>query len=138
MGYIPRAYNIPYCFLSNKFLQVDQDFEYAPGEINRSHINHYPLIKNPDFLKYVRELATVNDTIILYGRDSRLSAIAADDTVKAGFKNVINMMGGLEGSSSGWKKANLPLNYMAFIKDLDPRYIYPPDICNIPEREKNK
>ena len=138
MGYIPRAYNIPYCFLSNKFLLMDQEFEYAPGEINKSHINHYPLVKNPDFLKYVKQLAMVNDTIILYCRDSRLSAIAADDIVKAGFKNVINLVGGLEGSTSGWKKGNLPLNYMFFIKDLDPRYIYPPDISNIPEGDKNK
>jgi rhodanese-related sulfurtransferase len=138
MGYIPRAYNIPYCFLSNKFLLMDQEFEYAPGEINRSHINHYPLKKNPDFLKYIKQLAMVNDIIILYGRDSRLSAKAADDIVKAGFKNVINLLGGLEGSSSGWKKGNLPLNYMFFIKDLDPRYVYPPDVSNIPEGDRNK
>ncbi len=138
MGYIPRAYNIPYCLLSNKFLIMNQEFEYAPGEINKSHINHYPLIKNKEFLKYVKQLAKSNDTIIVYGRDSRLSAMAADEILRAGYKDVINMVGGLEGSTSGWKKANLPLNYMFFVKDLDPRYIYPPDIFNIPEKDKNK
>ena len=117
---------------------MDQEFEYAPGQINKSHINHYPLVKNPDFLKYIKQLAKINDTIILYCRDSRLSAMAADDIVKAGFKNVINLVGGLEGSSSGWKKANLPLNYMFFIKDLDPRYIYPPDISNQHSRKGEK
>ncbi len=80
----------------------------------------------------------VFEPFIFYCRDSRLSAKAADDIVKAGFKNVINMVGGLEGTSSGWKKENLPLNYMFFIKDLDPRYIYPPDISNIQEGDKNK
>ncbi|MGA1871797.1 MAG: rhodanese-like domain-containing protein [bacterium] len=139
MGYIPRAYNIPYCFLSKNFILMDQEFEYAPGAMHKSHINHYPLVKNPDFLKYVKQLVTsTNDRIIVYGRDSRLSAKAADDVVKAGYNHVINMIGGLESTEIGWKSADLPLNYMFFVKDLDPRYIYPPDVSNIPEKAKYK
>jgi rhodanese-related sulfurtransferase len=128
-GYIPRAYNIPYYFLGKKFVLADQEFEYAPGEMKKSLINHYPLVKNPDFLKYVKQLV-VNpnyDKIIIYGRDSHLSAVAADDLVKAGFKHVMNMLGGLEAIENGWKQAELPLNHMFFIKDLDLKYIYPPD-----------
>lgn len=137
MGYIPRAYNIPYCFLSKNFVLMDQEFEYAPGEMNKSHINHYPLLKNPDFLKYVKQLVkSTNDKIIVYGRDSKLSAKAVDVIVKAGYNHVINMVGGLEGTDIGWKAAKLPINYMFFIKDLDPRYIYPPDVSNIPEKAK--
>ena len=127
-GYIPRAYNIPYYFLGKKFVLTDQEFEYAPGEVKKSLINHYPLVKNPDFLKYVKQLVVnPNDKVIIYGRDSHLSAVAADDLVKAGFKHVMNMSGGLEAIEDGWKQAGLPLNHMFFIKDLDLKYIYPPD-----------
>lgn len=127
-GYIPRAHNIPYYFMGKKFILTDQEFEYAPGEMKKSLINHYPLVKNPDFLKYVKQLVVnPNDKIIIYGRDSKLSAVAADDLVKAGFKNIMNMLGGLEAIENGWKHAGLPFNYMFFIKDLDPKYIYPPD-----------
>jgi len=31
-----------------------QEFEHTDGESKKSLINHYPLLKNPDFLKYVR------------------------------------------------------------------------------------
>lgn len=127
-GYIPRAYNIPYYFLEKKFVLMDKEFEYAPGEMKKSLINHYPLVKNSDFLKYVKQLVVnPNDKIVIYGRDSNLSAVAADDLFKAGFKHVMNMLGGLEAIENGWKQAELPLNYMFFIKDLDPKYIYPPD-----------
>jgi hypothetical protein len=37
------------------------------------------------------------------------------------------MLGGLEAIENGWKQAELPLNHMFFIKDLDLKYIYPPD-----------
>jgi rhodanese-related sulfurtransferase len=127
-GYIPRAHNIPYYFMGKNFVLSDQEFEYAAGEMKKSLINHYPLVKNPDFLKYVKQLVVnPNDKIIIYGRDSKLSAVAADDLVKAGFKHVMNMLGGLEAIENGWKSANLPFNHMFFIKDLDPKYIYPPD-----------
>jgi len=33
---------------------MDQEFEYTAGESKKSLINHYPLLKHPDFLKYVR------------------------------------------------------------------------------------
>jgi len=130
MGFIPRAYNIPYCFLGEKFVLADELYEYAPGEMKKAILNAYPLVKNPDFMKYVKQLVKPNEKIILYGRDSKLSALAADEMVKAGYKNVMNMLGGLESKQNGWEAAGYTLNYMLFMKDLNPKYTYPPDRGN--------
>ncbi|MBN1227612.1 MAG: rhodanese-like domain-containing protein [Deltaproteobacteria bacterium] len=129
-GFIPRAYNIPYCFLGEKFVLVDQLYEYAPGEMRKAYVNAYPLVKNPDFIKCVRQVVKPNDKIIVYGRDSKLSSLAADEMVKAGYKKVMNMLGGLESKENGWKDAQFNVNYMLFIKDIDPKYIYQPDLEN--------
>jgi len=42
----------------------------------------------------------------------------------------MNMLGGIESKQNGWKAADFNVNYMLFIKDLDPKYIYPPDLEN--------
>ena len=125
-GYIKGAYNIPYWFMGKKFMLKDQEFEYAPGDMMKNPMNRYPFVKNQDFMKYVKELAKPNETIIVYCGTAGRSSKAADEMVKAGYKDVINMLGGLE-QKDGWKNANLPLDYMMKVKDLDPKYIYPPD-----------
>ena len=130
-GFIPRAYNIPYCFLGSHFVLADQVYEYAPGEMKKSFVNAYPLVKNPDFMKYVRQLVNnPNDKVIVYGRNSKLSSLAADEMVKAGYKKVMNLLGGLESKQNGWKDAKFNVNYMLFIKDINLKYIYPPDLEN--------
>lgn len=37
-GYIKGAYNIPYWFMTKKFMLKDQEFEYAPGEMMKAQI----------------------------------------------------------------------------------------------------
>jgi len=81
---------------------------------------------NQDFMKYVKELAKPDDTVVVYCATGGRSAKAADDMVKAGYKDVINMLGGIE-EKDGWKNSDLPLDYMMKVKDLDPKFVYPPD-----------
>ena len=126
MGYIEGAYNIPYWVFGEKFLVKDTEFEYEPGVTKKAPMNRYQFTKNLDFMKYVKELTKPEDTIILYCGSSARSAAAADEMVKAGYKNVMNMVAGLE-QADGWKKSKLPLKYMMKVKDLDPKYVYPPD-----------
>lgn len=125
-GYIKGAYNIPYWFMTEKFMLKGQEFEYAPGEMMKAPMNRYQFVKNQDFMKYVKELAKPDETIIVYCGTSSRSAKAADEMVKAGYKDVINILGGLE-EENGWKAERLPVDYMMKVQDLDPQYIYPPD-----------
>ncbi|MGA1868484.1 MAG: rhodanese-like domain-containing protein [bacterium] len=127
MGYIEGAYNIPYWFFGSKFTEKDKEYQFAPGTMKKAPMNRYQFVQNPDFLKHVKMLAKPNDTVILYCGSSKRSAMAADDLVKAGYKNVFNVISGIEGAKDGWKKENLPLKYMMKVKNLDPRYVYPPD-----------
>ena len=125
-GYIKGAHNVPYWFMTKKFMLKDQEFEYESGVMQKAPINRYQFTLNQDFMKYVKELAKPDDTVVVYCGTSGRSAKAADDMVKAGYKDVINMLGGLE-EKDGWKNADLPLDYMMKVKDLDPKYVYPPD-----------
>ena len=125
-GYIRGAYNIPYWFMSKKFTLKDQEYEYAPGVMKKALMNRYQLYTNQDFMKYVKELAKPDETVVVYCATGGRSAKAADDMVKAGYKDVINMLGGIE-EKDGWKNSDLPLDYMMKVKDLDPKFVYPPD-----------
>lgn len=125
-GYVKGASNIPYWFFGKKFALKDQDYEFAPGVTKKAPMNRYQFTQNPDFMKYVKKLAKPDDTVIVYCGSGKRSASAADEMVKAGYKDVINMLSGI-GGKDGWSQSKLPLDYMMKIKDLDPKYIYPPD-----------
>jgi len=125
-GYIKGAYNIPYWSMTKKFMLKGQEFEYTPGEMQKAPMNRYQFVKNQDFIKYVKELAKPDETVIVYCGTASRSSKAADDMVKAGYKDVINMVGGLE-EDNGWKAAKLPVDYMMKVQDLDPKYVYAPD-----------
>ena len=68
-----------------------------------------------------------DDSILIYCSSGVRSALAADDLVKAGYKHVINMLDGIEGKN-GWKESKLSLEYMMEVKNLDTKYVYPPDV----------
>ena len=125
-GYIKGAYNVPYWFFGEKFVCKDKDYEYAPDVVKKAPMNRYQFRQNPDFMRYVREIVKSDDSVFIYCGSGARSSQAADEIMKAGYKNVINMLDGIEGKN-GWKESNLPLEYMMKIKDLDPKYIYPPD-----------
>jgi len=88
-----------------------------------------PMKLNPDFVSQVKELAKPTDTILVMCRSGGRSAQAVNQLAEAGFRNVYNIIDGMEGDSvddpqsvfhgkrmkNGWKNSGL-----AWTCDLDP------------------
>lgn len=71
--------------------EIDQTDAQIPYDQTTQQLSQYPTDKNA--------------RIVLYCRSGRMSAIAAQELVKAGYTNVWN----LEGGMIAWEKAGLPL-----------------------------
>ena len=61
----------------------------------------FPLKPLPDFASRVSQVAKPNDTLMLMCRSGGRSAIAVNFLAKAGFKNVYNIIDGMEGDANG-------------------------------------
>ena len=84
-----------------------------------------PMKPNPDFVSQVKEVAQPTDTIMVMCRSGGRSALAANQLAEAGFRNVYNIIDGMEGDSvddpqsvfhgkhmkNGWKNSGLPWTY---------------------------
>lgn len=82
----------------------------------------YPMALLPDFVARVSEIAKPEDTIMAICRSGGRSAIAVNLLAQAGFKNVYNIIDGMEGDDngdsesvsnsqnpeSGWKNSGCP------------------------------
>ena len=93
---------------------------------------------NPDFVSQVKEVAEPTDTILVTCRSGDRGALAVNQLAEAGFRNVYNIIDGMEGDKvddpdnvfhgkrmkNGWKNSGLPWTY-----DLDP------DRMVLPERQ---
>jgi rhodanese-related sulfurtransferase len=89
-----------------------------------------PMKPNPDFLKEAKALFKPADILLVMCRSGGRSAIAVNLLAEAGFKNVYNIVDGMEGDTvddpdsvyhgkrlkNGWKNSGLPWTY-----DLDPK-----------------
>jgi rhodanese-related sulfurtransferase len=85
----------------------------------------FPMKPLLDFVSRVSEVAKVDDTLMLMCRSGGRSAIAVNFLVKAGFKDVYNIVDGMEGDSvddpasvfvgqrlkNGWKNSGCPWTY---------------------------
>jgi rhodanese-related sulfurtransferase len=85
----------------------------------------YPMKLLPDFVSRVKEIAKPEDTIMAICRSGGRSAIAANLFAQAGFKNVYNVIDGVEGDTvedpesvfkgqrlrNGWKNSGCPWTY---------------------------
>jgi len=85
----------------------------------------FPMKLLPDFAARVSAVAKPDDTIMVMCRSGGRSAIAANLLAKAGFKNVHNIIDGMEGDSvedpesvfvgqrlvNGWKNSGCPWTY---------------------------
>jgi rhodanese-related sulfurtransferase len=88
-----------------------------------------PMKPNPDFVARAKELFKPSDTLLVMCRSGGRSAKAVDLLAEAGFKQVYNIIDGMEGDTvddpeslfhgkrmkNGWKNSGLPWTY-----DLDP------------------
>jgi len=97
----------------------------------------FPMKLLPDFVSRVSQVAKPDDTILVTCRSGGRSAIACNLLAQAGFKNVYNIIDGMEGDGngdsdsvaqcqqlkSGWKNAGCP-----WTKKLTPeRMVLPVD-----------
>ena len=85
----------------------------------------YPMKPLPDFAARVQTIAKPDDTLMLMCRSGGRSAIAVNFLAKAGFKNVYNIIDGMEGDPvadpasvfqgqrlvNGWKNSGCPWTY---------------------------
>jgi len=85
----------------------------------------FPMKLLPDFVSRVSEVAKPDDTLLVMCRSGGRSAIAANLLAKAGFKNVHNIIDGMEGDvvedpasvfqgqrlKNGWKNSGCPWTY---------------------------
>ena len=93
-----------------------QSYEWDAGK------NQFPLKPLIDFAARVSQIAKPDDTLMVMCRSGGRSAIAANMLAKAGFKNVYNIIDGMEGDANadsesvaqaqllkdGWKNAGCP------------------------------
>jgi rhodanese-related sulfurtransferase len=61
----------------------------------------YPMVPLPDFVFRVQTVAEVEDTLMVMCRSGGRSAIAVNFLAKAGFKEVYNIIDGMEGDANG-------------------------------------
>jgi rhodanese-related sulfurtransferase len=86
---------------------------------------HFSIKPNPDFVSQVKKWANPADTILVMCRSGGRSAISVNLLAEAGFKNVYNIIDGMEGDKvddpesifhgkrmrNGWKNSGLPWTY---------------------------
>lgn len=85
----------------------------------------FPMALLPDFVDRVSEMAKSDDTLLVMCRSGGRSAMAANILAKAGFKQVYNIVDGMEGDTvedadsvfagqrlrNGWKNSGCPWTY---------------------------
>ena len=123
VGHPTMAWNIPVML---------QTYQWDAGK------RKLPMKPNPDFVSQVKDVAQPTDTILVMCRSGGRSALAANQLAEAGFRNVYNIIDGMEGDSvddpqsvfhgkhmkNGWKNSGLPWTY-----DLAPERM------RLPERQ---
>ena len=117
IGHTEMAMNIPLAL---------QTYEWDAGK------QQFSLRPNSDFVSQVKEWADLTDTILVMCRSGGRSAASVNLLAEAGFKNVYNIIDGMEGDKvndpesifhgkrmkNGWKNSGLPWTY-----DLNPERI---------------
>lgn len=118
VGHAEMARNIPVGFVKYQW-----DYEKKEPAVN----------PNPDFISVVQNVCSTSDTILLICRSGGRSAKATDALAQSGFKNVYNIIDGMEGDKvddpdsayhgkrmrNGWKNTGLPWTY-----DIDPELLW--------------
>lgn len=143
LGHPPRAYNIPWRFLTTDFQVEGGSYGGGVAEATGYQASAEP---NPNFVSVVTSLFKPGDRLIVISQNGDQGAEAADALVDAGFKNVCNIHHGFMGDPlvpadeqklaekfspyygqggrvNGWVFWGLPVS-----QAIDPRLVYPPDL----------
>ena len=116
VGHPEMSWNIPIAFVTYK--RKDSRFEYGSR-------------MNPDFVAHVLEVAAPTDVLLVTCRSGGRSAMAVNALAAAGFKNVYNIIDGVEGDKvhdpdsvfdgkrmrNGWK------NSAPWVYSIDPEKV---------------
>ena len=116
VGHPEMSWNIPIAFVS--YQRKDSRFEYGSR-------------MNPDFVAHVLEVAAPTDVLLVTCRSGGRSAMAVNALAAAGFKNVYNIIDGVEGDKvhdpdsvfdgkrmrNGWK------NSAPWVYSIDPEKV---------------
>jgi rhodanese-related sulfurtransferase len=121
IGHAEMAWNVPF---------AAQSYQWDAGK------KRFPMRPLPDFVARVQKVAEPDDTLLVMCRSGGRSAMAVNRLAEAGFKNVYNIVDGMEGDSvkdpdslfhgqrlvNGWKNSGLPWTY-----EVDPgRMLFSP------------
>jgi rhodanese-related sulfurtransferase len=121
IGHAEMAWNVPF---------AAQSYQWDAGK------KRFPMTPLPDFVARVQKVAEPDDTLLVMCRSGGRSAMAVNRLAEAGFKNVYNIVDGMEGDSvkdpdslfhgqrlvNGWKNSGLPWTY-----EVDPgRMVFSP------------
>ena len=96
-----------------------QTYEWDAGK------GQFPMKPLPDFVDRVKEVAKLDDTLMVMCRSGGRSALAVNLLAKAGFNHVYNIVDGMEGDAvkdpasvflgqrlkNGWKNSGCPWTY---------------------------
>ncbi len=110
VGHPPMAWKIPFAAVSYQWDEAKSQFPTRPL---------------PDFVTRVQKVASPSDTLLVMCRSGGRAAMACNLLDKAGFKNVYNILDGMEGDpvddpesvfagqrlKNGWKNAGCPWTY---------------------------
>jgi rhodanese-related sulfurtransferase len=110
IGHPTMAWNVPVTF---------QTYQWDDGK------RKLPMKPNPDFVAWVKEIVNPTDILLVMCRSGGRSALAVNQLAEAGFRNVYNIIDGMEGDlvddpgsvfqgqrmKNGWKNSGLPWTY---------------------------
>ncbi len=120
VGHPKMAWNIPSHL---------QNYQWDEGK------KRFPMSPNPDFVTQVMDVVDITDVLLVTCRSGVRGSLAANLLAEAGFKNVYNIIDGIEGDpvqesdsvykghrlKNGWKNSGLPWTY-----EVDPNLIVLP------------
>lgn len=148
VGHPYKAYLFPIMFWTDNFVKEDE------------HDGYQLSAKNKAFLDEIGKVFKKTDNLLIISRAGIRSALAAKELTEAGYKNVFDVKDGFEGPEFptfadanrdkfyrqlakrnkiygydhrrhyGWQWWGLPWTY-----EMDPKYIYPPDL-EAPKKRK--
>ncbi|MBN1626648.1 MAG: hypothetical protein JW944_08990 [Deltaproteobacteria bacterium] len=140
VGHPANAYHFPYMISTDTLIINNEKYEYQT-------------IKNKAFLTEISKVFRKTDNLLILSRDGVISALAAEELLKEGYKNIYDIKDGFEGPEfptyededlnkyyrqlakrnkiqgyqqrhhSGWQWWGLPWTY-----EIDSKYAYPPDL----------
>jgi rhodanese-related sulfurtransferase len=141
VGHPISAYLFPYMFMTTEFGKNGEEYGYRFN------------VKNKSFVEEIGKVFKKTDNLLIICREGVRSALASKDLMSSGFKHVFNVEDGFEGQKFptfedsnrhkfyrqlakrnkiygfnhrrhyGWQWWGLPWVY-----EIDPKYIYPPDL----------